>query len=167
MISVVLETERLRLRPMKLADWPNYLSLMQSDRSVGMGGPLSMQQAWGFFCHDLGQWALFGHGALMFDCRETGKCLGQVAINSGPLFPENELGWFVYPEAEGKGHAFEAAKVLLDWAFDRGGIDGLVSYVSRDNRRSRRLAERLGAVPDPDALRPDPDDVVYRYRQFD
>jgi hypothetical protein len=98
-----LETERLRLRVQTMQDWPAYASLMMSDRAVHMEGPHTMAEAWGLFCHDLAQWPLLGCGALMIDDRETGECLGQVGINHGPLFPEHELGWMVYPGAEGRG----------------------------------------------------------------
>jgi len=32
----------------------------------------------------------------MIALAESGECVGQVGINHGPLFPEKELGWFVY-----------------------------------------------------------------------
>ena len=161
--AITLETDRLVLRPMTYADWPSYLELMQSDYSVGMGGPHTTPFAWGMFCHDVAQWALFGLGALMFEDKQTGVTLGQVGINTGPLFPETELGWYVYPEAEGKGHAFEAAAAFRDWARDIRKLPTIVSYIDADNIRSRRLAERLGAKLDPDARRPNPDDLVYRH----
>lgn len=162
-MTPTLETTRLVLRPLNFNDWPAYRDFMQSERSAGMGGPLSLDKAWSFFCHDTAQWPLFGHGALMIEDRVSGVCLGQVGINHGPLFPEHELGWFVYPEAEGKGVAFEAANCLRDWAFAERGLPTLVSYVDPDNYRSRTLAERLGARLDSDADRPDPADLVYRH----
>ena len=163
MQTPTLLTERLALRPMILADWPDYVSLMQSERARFMGGPMSVEKAWGMFCNDAGQWALMGHGALMIEDRVTAECLGQVGLNHGPLFPEHELGWLVYGHAEGKGVAYEAAAVLRDWAFDHLRLATFVSYTDADNIRSRRLAERLGGVLDPDAARPDPADLVYRY----
>jgi RimJ/RimL family protein N-acetyltransferase len=39
----------------------------------------------------------------------------------------------------------------------------LVSYIDPANHRSLRLAERLGARPDPGALAEDEGDVVMRY----
>ena len=115
------------------------------------------------FCADHAQWDLFGAGALMLEDRNTGNCLGQVGINSGPLFPEQELGWLVFPEAEGLGSAFEAASALLDWAKNVKRLNTLVSYIDPQNKRSCRLAERLGAALDANALRPDPTDLVYRH----
>lgn len=86
-----------------------------------------------------------------------------MGINAGPLFPEWELGWFVYPEFEGKGYAHEAAAALLTWAKEVRRLPSLVSYVDPQNVRSASLATRLGAVLDRKAARPAPEDLVYRH----
>lgn len=158
-----LLTPRLTLRPMKAEDWDAYSELMFSERSRYMGGPFSLRTAWGMFCNDCAQWDFYGCGALMLESRETGRCVGQVGINYGPLFPEWELGWLAYKEGEGHGYAFEAALAMRDWAFSVRGLETLVSYIDPENIRSRRLAERLGARLDLTALRPDPEDLVYRH----
>ena len=158
-----LTTPRLTLRPMRAADWTGYYRLMASDRSIYMGGPFSTDVAWGMFCADHAQWSLSGCGALMIENTASGECLGQVGINSGPLFPEFELGWLLYPAAEGHGFAYEAAAALRAWSLDVRHIETLVSYVDPENARSSRLAERLGATLDDEAQRPDPTDLVYRH----
>jgi RimJ/RimL family protein N-acetyltransferase len=158
-----ITTPRLTLRPPVYADFPAYAALMASPRSVHMGGPFDTFAAWGLFCHDTALWHLFGHGALMIDVTETGQCVGQVGINHGPLFPEKELGWLLYAGHEGNGYAFEAASALRDWAFTTGGLTTLVSYIDPANVRSIAVVERLGGVPDPDAARQDPEDLVFRH----
>lgn len=159
----IIETERLILRAPRMDDWPAYAAIMCSERASFMGGPYSQLGAWGWFCHEVGQWALFGQGGLSIEERATGACVGQVGINQGPLFPERELGWMVYADFEGKGFAFEAAAALRDWAFAERGFETLVSYIDPENTRSRALAERLGAVLDGEAPRKDPQDLVYRH----
>jgi RimJ/RimL family protein N-acetyltransferase len=159
-----LTTERLALRAPVADDFPAYARLLASPRSKGMGGPHTLRSAWGMFCHDVAGWLLFGHGALMIELRATGECVGQVGINHGPLFPEKELGWLVYDGHEGKGYATEAAATLRDWAARARGLDRLVSYIDPGNARSIAVAERLGAVLDPEAPRQDAGDLVYRHR---
>lgn len=159
-----LRTRRLTLRAPVMEDLPAYAALMASPRAVHMGGPFDMRAAWGWFCHDVALWRLFGHGALMVDLTASGACVGQVGINHGPLFPEKELGWQVYAGYEGQGYATEAAAALRDWAFGVLGLPSLVSYIDPGNIRSAAVAERLGAVLDPTAPRQDPDDLVYRHR---
>uniref|UniRef100_A0A9E8CSN3 GNAT family N-acetyltransferase n=1 Tax=Bosea sp. NBC_00436 TaxID=2969620 RepID=A0A9E8CSN3_9HYPH len=159
-----LQTQRLVLRPMVEGDFPAYAAFLASPRAAGLGGPLSQRQAWGLFCHDIACWPLFGHGALMIDRRADGTCVGQVGISHGPLFPEKELGWLLYEGHEGQGYATEAAIALRDWAARVLGLRELVSYIAPDNIASAALAERLGAVRDLLADRPDPDDLVYRHK---
>jgi RimJ/RimL family protein N-acetyltransferase len=159
-----LTTPRLILRPPTYADYPAYAAFLASPRSTFMGGPFSGWAAWGMFCHDVGQWQLFGHGALMIDLCETGACIGQVGINSGPQFPEQELGWLLYDGHEGHGYATEAAAALHRWAFDIRKLPTLVSYFDPANAASMAVAARLGAARDDAAIRQDPEDVVYRHQ---
>lgn len=158
-----LNTARLILRPMSFGDWQPYSVFMASERTRWMGGPFSTKTAWGMFCADQAQWLLFGAGALMMEDRASGLCIGQVGINSGPLFPEQEIGWLVFPEFEGRAYAFEAASALRDWAKNVRRLPTLVSYIDPNNLRSRKLAERLGATLDANAARQDPTDLVYQH----
>lgn len=128
-----------------------------------MGGPFCRRQAWGMFASDLAMWDLFGHGALMIDLADSDRCIGQVGINHGPLYPEKELGWLLYDGFEGHGYATEAASALQSWAFGPLGLTTLVSYVDRDNHPSIMVAERLGGTRDDRAPRQDPEDIVFRY----
>lgn len=160
-----IQTRRLTLRPMREGDFPAYAALMASPRAAFMGGPFDTSAAWGLFCHDAGCWALFGHGALMLDRRDTGETVGQVGLNAGPLFPERELGWMVYDGQEGQGYATEGAATLRDWAWQALSLDTLVSYTHPRNSASHAVARRLGAVEDPDAPRQDAEDIVFRHRR--
>lgn len=160
-----LTTTRLILRPPVYADYPAYAAFLASPRSVHMGGPFAGWAAWGMFCHDVGQWQLFGHGALMVDLRESGDCVGQVGINHGPLFPEPELGWLLYERFEGRGYALEAATALRDWAFNVRKLATLVSYCDEANARSIAVAKKLAAELDSEAPKQDPEDLVFRHRR--
>lgn len=158
-----LETARLVLRAQRIEDFSAYAALMASPRAIYMGGPFDLPAAWGMFTSDLAMWALYGHGALMIDVRETGICVGQVGINHGPLFPEKELGWLLYDGYEGHGYATEAAEALRDWARDVAKLPTLVSYFDPENHRSMAVSARLGGIRDDNAPKQDEGDVVYRY----
>ncbi len=159
----IIKTDRLLLREPIIDDWPSFAELMTSERAKYMGGPFSLGSAWGVFCHGVALWQLFGVGNLSIVSRENNQCLGQIEINQGPRFPEQELGWQLNAAAEGKGYAFEAAVAMRDWAFQECRLKTLVSYIDPDNSRSIRLAERLGATIDENACKQDPDDLVYRH----
>lgn len=163
-VAPTLTTDRLTLRPLRWEDFADYAAFLATDRAWGMGGPHGLRTAWEYFCNDTAQWVLFGHGGLMIVPNGSDAPVGQVAVCHGPIFPEPELGWFLYAGQEGKGYASEAARALRDWAFDVRGLVTLVSYIDPGNAASVRLAERIGGVLDPDAATPfnDPD-LVYRH----
>lgn len=167
MIAPTLHTARLTLRPLAMADYPAFAAFMASPRSDFMGGPYDSFGTWGLFCHDAGQWALFGHGGLMIDISATGQTVGQVSLSHGPLYPEKEIGWFLYEGFEGNGYITEAAIAMRDWAFATLRLATLVSYMHPTNHASAAVARRLGAVIDPGAPRQpgaeNEDDLVYRH----
>jgi RimJ/RimL family protein N-acetyltransferase len=146
-----------------MADFDAYAAFLATDRARYMDGPHDRARAWDWFCNDTAQWVLLDMGALIVTL--AGVAIGQVAVCAGPLFPEAELGWFLYDAVhEGKGFAYEAAAAMRDWALGPRGLPTLVSYVDPDNAHSWRLAERLGATVDPTAATPGGDDcLVYRH----
>lgn len=148
-----LTTKRLVLRLPVIADFPAYRDFATSGRAIHMGGPLNADQAWHWFCNDVAQWALLGVGGLTVTLK--GKAIGQVAVCQGPIFPEPELGWFLFDAAhEGQGYATEAATAMRDWALGARGLKTLVSYIDSANHGSQRLAARLGGTLDLGAATP-------------
>ncbi|MEM9321113.1 MAG: GNAT family N-acetyltransferase [Pseudomonadota bacterium] len=162
----IINTDRLTLRPHQIGDFDAYADMFASDRATYMG-KLKRRHAWYSFTSDVAQWALLGTGAWAIADKADGTFLGQTAVMRPDHFPETELGWFVFQNAEGKGIAQEAASAARDWYWQQDFADTLVSYIDPDNDRSIKLATRLGAVPDADAPLPDgetPDEtVVYRH----
>lgn len=156
-------TERLILRPPVHADLLPMQEMLASDRARFMGGPYDSKGAWRLFCQDIALWQIYDHGALMIDLRSNGACVGEVGINHGPFYPEKELGWLLFEGHEGQGYAHEASAALRDWAFDQLRLESLVSYIDPHNHASIAVAQRLGAILDPDALRQDAEDLVYRH----
>ena len=149
------------LRAPTLTDFEHRAAFYASDRSVHEGGPSGREQAWRIYASEVGQWPLMGFGP--FSVEAEGAYAGEVGIYQPAGYPEPELGWFVVPEAEGRGIAFEAARAVMAWARATFGWDRLVNYIGPHNARSIALGLRLGGVIDPDLPRPESDDVVIRH----
>ncbi len=158
-----LLTARLTLRAPILADFEPYAAFWASQRAIYEGGPRDRRAAWRDFACDVAAWALRGFGAWSVEDRAGGPWLGMVGLFQPEGYAEPEIGWTLAPEAEGRGVAHEAALAARAWAYGARGLSTLVSYIDPRNARSIRLAERLGAWPDAEAARPDPDDLVYRH----
>jgi RimJ/RimL family protein N-acetyltransferase len=162
-----LETERTRLRALRIEDFPAWAEILCSPRARWMDGPYSRDDAFVEFEATAGAWLLRGHGGWTVEDRATGEVLGFVCLNLEPSDRETELGFFVRAAAEGRGLALEAASAARDWAWSQG-LPSLVSYVDPENQRSAALAERLGARRDARAEAefdgtPDAGVAVYRH----
>ena len=155
-------TDRLRLRMPVLADMDYRVAFYASGRSVWEDGPLDRHEVWRIFFSEVGQWPLLGFGPFSVEDRATGAYLGEVGIYQPEGYPEPELGWFVVPEAEGRGIAAEGARAVMAWARASFGWDHIDNYIDPGNARSIALGLRLGGVivPAPGA---DPTDVVIRH----
>lgn len=143
-----IKTERLTLRSPRLSDWPVLEPIWTTQRAKYIGGICTPEEAWLDFNHLVASWLLRGFGALTITRKADGAVLGVVLIEHEMGDPEPELGWLLTAEAEGHGYAREAAAALLPIALNIFGSGNLVSYIHRDNKRSRKLAEGLGATVD-------------------
>jgi ribosomal-protein-alanine N-acetyltransferase len=63
---------------------------------------------------------------------------------SDEFSPDVEIGWRFRPEYWGKGLATEAARVVMQYGFETFGFERLVCVTPAANRRSIRVAEKLG-----------------------
>lgn len=166
MQASLIRTERLLLRPYRLEDFPHLLALYETDRAAFIGGRLPPRQVWDGFMNCIGQWTVFGFGGWAIEEVASGSLVGEVAVTHPVDFPEIELGWLLFEGFEGRGYASEAAMAAKRWAFADAGLSSLVSYVDPGNVRSARVAERLGATVDPQALTPNGDPcLVFRHRR--
>ena len=155
-----LETDRLTLRAPKLSDFERWAEFFATERARYERGIMARDAAWRVWASDVALWQLRGYGPFGIDDRATGAYLGEVGIYQPDGYPGPELGWFVVPEAEGKGIAAEAARAVMLWARRNFGWDELINIIDPNNDRSIALGLRLGGVIDPDRPGEDPDDVV-------
>ncbi len=157
-----LHTERLTLRPYLRSDFDTYAAFLASDRTMYMDGPLDRAQAWTWFTNDIASWALYGFGTLAIEM--DGKLAGGAGLVYPPHYPEPECGWFVFDGFEGLGLATEAGRAMLDHTFATTDLPSIVSYISKGNAASIKVAERLGAALDPASNPPAGwDSHVYRH----
>ncbi|MEM7190445.1 MAG: GNAT family N-acetyltransferase [Pseudomonadota bacterium] len=145
----VLETERLMLRAPEAEDYKLWLRIGTEPGCEWIGGPVKPEDAWYDFCGHVACWLLHGHGPFVLHRRADQARLGFVFVGYEWDDSEPELGWFLAQEARGQGYAGEAAVVIRDWAL--GLLPTFVSCVNPDNQPSTRLAQKVGAVLDPEA----------------
>ena len=141
-----LTTDRLTLRAPRSDDFEAYADFRTSDRARTVGGPYSRAQAFEQLCAIIGHWSLRGYGRWMVADQETDAPLGIVGIYYPEDWPEPEIAWSVFAEAEGRGIAEEAARAARSYAYDTLGWTTVMSLIDPANARSVALARRLGCT---------------------
>jgi len=147
----MLETARLRLRAHRSEDFEP-IAAMCGDAEVmqHLSGPQQREDAWRRMLCGPGMWALLGFGYWVVERREDGAVIGQVGLADfkRDVVPSieglPELGCIFATAAHGQGFAREAADAVLAWADEHLQPEQVVATVDHDNKRSIRLAERLG-----------------------
>jgi RimJ/RimL family protein N-acetyltransferase len=149
-----LSTARLLLRPWREKDLPPFAALNADPRVMEwLPKPLTREESdemvarinGHFDHHGFGLWAVEAPGAADF--------IGFVGL-AVPSFeahftPCVEIGWRLAFEHWGRGYATEAARGALGLAFERLGLEQVVSFTVPQNVRSWRVMERIGMTRSP------------------
>lgn len=144
-----IETERLRLRQWRSSDFEPYANYYANlDTAQFVGGQMTRDRAWRHFAAVVGHWLLKGFGQWAVEERQSRSFIGCIGLWEPEGWPELEVGYWLAPEAHGKGYATEAALRARRVAFEELGASTLVSYIDPRNEPSKRVAERMGAWHD-------------------
>ena len=146
-IPARVETHRLVLRTWQPEDRAAF-ALINADPAVTEHVarlPLSREQSDAFVDRIEASWLRRGYGLYAAESRLSGELLGFCGLSHHRALPDEvEVGWRLARAAWGRGLATEAALVCRDLAFDRLGLDRLISVTIEANVRSSRVMEKLG-----------------------
>jgi RimJ/RimL family protein N-acetyltransferase len=84
-----------------------------------------------------------GEAATFAICDEAGDCLGHVFVNLS-ADRRGSVGYWVLPEARGKGLATRAVRLVCRWALRDVGLGRLGLLTEPTNLHSLRVGERSG-----------------------
>ncbi len=149
-MGATLETERLILRPLTMADVDHLVALDRDPEvmrylSGGVATP-----------RELIEWTILprflqafergdGSGVWAAIDRATGAFLGWFSFQSDDKHPGGySLGYRLCRAAWGQGYATEGARALIHRGFIELGARRVTATTYQDNLRSRRVMERLG-----------------------
>jgi RimJ/RimL family protein N-acetyltransferase len=84
-----------------------------------------------------------GEAATFAICDATGSCVGHIFVNISEA-GRGSVGYWLLPEARGKGLAGRALTLVSRWALRDLGLRRLGLLTEPSNGRSRRVAEANG-----------------------
>jgi RimJ/RimL family protein N-acetyltransferase len=145
-----VETERLDLRRFRVEDLEELADVF-AHREVWefpFGRGFSREETQAFIGRQVASWDQLGFGVWVVRTRDKGAIIGYAGLSVPTFFPEIlpavEVGWRLAPSEWGKGFATEAACAALDQGFTVLDLEIICSLPQSENRRSSRVAERLG-----------------------
>lgn len=161
-----LTTERLHFRQWQTTDYPLFSNFYtQKENAQFVGGIKGPEDSWRLMATYIGHYILKGYSYLAVEEKSTERLIGTIGLWNSDPWPEKELGYWLLPEAQGKGFGIEAGIAVRDYALQTLHFDSLVSYIDPANEASVQLAMRLGAQYDKtiDLLDFGPH-AIYRYK---
>lgn len=144
-----LKTARLILRRWQKADLEPFSQLNKDERVMEFfPKTLSENETRTFIATVEMHFEREGCGLWVVELPETGEFAGFVGL-SKPRFqahftPCIEVGWRLSHKHWGKGFAPEAAREAVRDGFERLGLDEIVSFTARQNKKSIRVMEKIG-----------------------
>jgi ribosomal-protein-serine acetyltransferase len=150
-VPEVMVGEGVRLRPFRPGDAAAVLEAV-----VESGAGLSRYETWahpGFTLQDaeeyVGWWIKSrGTGAAHYFAIEgpAGRFLGACGLSGIDRAHRCAgVGFWVRSSASGRGVASEAARLVVEFAFEHLGLERVEVMAAVDNAASRRVAEKIGA----------------------
>ncbi len=152
---MIIETPRLRLRPLTDADMESYLAMAADPEVTQYISPTPIPRAGAkavatHYRHMLdtngyGYWAIEVNGGALF----AGIILLQDVTFTAAFTPAVEVGWLLRREHWGNGYATEGGRAALDYAFTTMKLDEVVALTAASNIPSQRVMQRLEMTHNP------------------
>lgn len=146
-MSFILETQRLRLKPIFKSDFTTlhaifidpYVCKYLCDDKV-----LSLQQIEEMSSQSQKHFAEAGFGLWFIETKQEENIIGFVGLWYFFEETQPQLVYALLPHATKKGYATEAATRILEYAFNELGYNYVSASCDRPNLESQKLAIRLG-----------------------
>jgi len=147
-MDIILETERLRLRPFDLGDTQFIIELLNSPgwiQFIGERNVKTEEQAANYLQNGpMKSYAQNGFGLSMVERKEDDLPVGMCGILKRDTLDDPDIGFAFLPAYSGKGYAFEIAQATLDHARTKLGFHRISAITIPENERSVRLLEKIG-----------------------
>lgn len=145
--EMVIETERLQLRHLRLDDLDAMFAYLgDAQTMLYYPAPFSRGFVREWIERNEDRFAKYGYGLFGVVLKESGELIGDCGLvwQTLPDATELEVGYHFHRAHWGHGYATEAAKACMDYAFANADVTHVISLIRPENLPSRRVAERNG-----------------------
>jgi ribosomal-protein-alanine N-acetyltransferase len=144
---MILETERLLLDAWQISDWTAFRPIAADAdvmRYITGGVPWTDDQIRAFVERQVKLYTERGFCRWKLLTKATGELTGFCGVGFWRDAPDPEIGWWLARRYWGRGLATEAARTALRDAFERVGLERIISVAMPENAASIRIMEELG-----------------------
>jgi RimJ/RimL family protein N-acetyltransferase len=142
----ILRTARLVLTPAGGADLPNLCAIQADPRAfaIMLGGVRLPAQTAEELAENVRSWGANGFG--MWSVREQAAFVGITGLQHRPDGLGVALRFALWPEAQGRGLAREAAGAALRFGHEQAGLARIVAVARENNFASRTVLGSIGMI---------------------
>ncbi|TVZ52629.1 GNAT family N-acetyltransferase [Dokdonia sp. Hel_I_53] len=144
----IFTTERLTIRPVTVADAPFIYSLVNSPKwlqFIGDRNVHSISEAENYIRLKITpQFEKLGYGNYMVVRDKDGVLLGNCGLYDRSGLEGVDIGFAFLEQHEKKGYAYEAARKLVEVAFNEFKLSKIGAITVEDNIASQKLLKKLG-----------------------
>lgn len=142
-----LETERLILRPIDMADLETvheYASDEDNTRYMIFLPNRTVEETIEFLTYATKEWEKDSPNGYEFAITLNGHQIGAISVTLDETREIAELGWILSKKHQKQGYALEAALAIKDFAIETLKIKKLTAHCDSRNVPSYRLMEKIG-----------------------
>ncbi len=150
MMKTILYSDRLQLRDLTSADWPNFLCLQLDENVQQYIRPVdtednlkkSFEQRNRLYQFESGQWL-----SLVIERLDNQQFVGLIGFRCDDLaLKRAEVGYLIAPEQQGNGYATESLRTVIDWGALQFEMHKYIALCCHENLASRKVLENVGFV---------------------
>lgn len=146
--SIVLESDRLRLRRLTTADGEFMLRLLNEPSfiaNIGDRGVRTLAAARQYLVDGaIASYEKHGYGLYRVELKATGEVIGICGLVKRDYLADADVGFAFLPEFWSQGYAAESAAAVKGFAFETLGMKRVVAITSPGNLGSMRVLEKIG-----------------------
>lgn len=144
-----IKTQRLLLRHWREEDLEPFAELNQDPRVMEyFPAPLTREESDDFARKIMAEWEKRGWGLWAVSVPDLAEFIGFIGLSvpnfEAAFMPTVEIGWRLSSLFWNQGYATEGALAVLEYGFNKIGLDEVVSFTAMTNMRSRKVMEKIG-----------------------
>ena len=145
----ILQTGRLELREMSVADFSSLCKMLQDiEVMYAWEHAFSDNEVQDWIARNMVRYRKDGCGYWLAFERESGICVGQIGLLKEEIFGVNHIGigWILAKKYWGMGYAVEGAAACLDYAFNKLNASRVIADIRPHNISSRWWRKESGCM---------------------